>query len=238
MKTIICTPMARASYSGYWCFVPSPQREPGDHTAVVEDAELGPDDRVEEERPEAADDEPDGQERERPAPLRTSSSTGVPARRRSRRAARSRRCSRGAPTPAGHPRSCSAATRTACAGWRAGTARTPPSRREPRSTRTRSPRCTRGGADAGDGDESSGRRRVRRTRTRRRRRSRSLPSAAASARSFIPRPHPLEDDVLLGRSGAPCRRRGAISPKSVPSMMSAPTSATPRSRRLRWWTLS
>ena len=48
---------------------PLPQRKPGDHPAVVEDAEPSTQDPVEEKGPEEADDEPDGEKGGRPAPV-------------------------------------------------------------------------------------------------------------------------------------------------------------------------
>ena len=224
MKTIICTPIASASYSGYWCFVPSHSASPRDHAAVVEDAEPGAEDRVEEQRPEEADDEADGQERDRSPPPEPRAQPVARARRRSPPEARSRRCSRAAPTTAAHPRSCSAATTTACEGWPAGTARTSPSRRAPRSRRSRWPRCTRGAAGAG-----GARRKLRYTpsdderdpadvgegdRRRQQRRQLIVHSSSRSVRS--------RRASGSKRSTSPKIR--TISPNSVPSMMTAPTS--------------
>ena len=50
-------------------FGPLPQRQPGDHAAVVEDAEPCSQDPVEQEGPEEADDEPDTEKGGRPAPV-------------------------------------------------------------------------------------------------------------------------------------------------------------------------
>ena len=128
---------------------PLEQSQSGNDVGVVEDSEPGAETGVEHQGPAEADDEADGQERDRPVAIRTVRSTAARARRRSQQAGRSSRCSRRAPTTAAHPRSCSAATMTACGEVRAGTARTSPSRKAPRSTRTRSPRCTEEAVDAG-----------------------------------------------------------------------------------------
>ena len=69
--------------------------------------------------------------------------------------------------------------------WRRGTGRTSPSRTAPRSTRSTSPRCTRGEGDAGGAAGSSTPGPRRQTCSRRHRRTRLLPSAPASARCSL-----------------------------------------------------
>ena len=202
---------------------PLEQAQARDHVGVVEDAESRSQARVEEQGPAEADDEAHGQERDRLAPSEPRAQAAARSRRRSRRADRSTRCSREAPTTAAHPRSCSAATTTACAEVRAGTARTSPSRRAPRSTRTRSPRCTAAAAGAGAGRGCSGTPRRRGTGCRWPSRRSRTPSAAASAR--------CSSLALVVRAAArfgvevqTTPKMTTISPNSVPSMMSWPTS--------------
>lgn len=118
--------------------------------------------------------------------------------------------------------SCSTATKTACAEWRAGTVRTPPNHRGPQSRRMRSRICTLARADVGGRGGNSRTSQWLQRKPRRGRRKLSQPSRAGLVQTLSD-PFLFEGPRASGSNRSTNAKIRTISPKSVPSMINAPT---------------